>query len=215
MDGLLGQTNNNAIIVTTVDDLHKIDFEKSIYMYSQTTKSPEGYKEITKAIEKRVDKSKNNGVKYIVNDTLCRQVSGREPQLKIFSTSNDIIILTSNGVTYRGLDADDTYVISELITSDASISIVDNNGNNSIQILDNTKIVSSKWTSDAVKLTLNNNIDVTINGADEFSFNVGGNITTNDKGDTLTFAQFSEIFGLDELPQSGETLNGLDSGYII
>ena len=132
-----------------------------------------------------------------------------------YTNLNDIIILTSNGVTYRGLDADDTYVISELITSDASISIVDNNGKNSIQVLDNTRIVSSKWTSDAVKLTLTNNIDITINGADEFSFNIGGNITTNDKGNTLTFAQFSEIFGLEGLPDQGQTISGADNGYII
>ena len=102
VDGLLGQTSNNAIIVTTIDDLYKIDFEKSIYMYSQTTKSPEGYKEITKEIKRRVDKSKHNDIKYIVNDTLCRQVSGREPQLKKFSTSNDIIIFVSGRKSSNG-----------------------------------------------------------------------------------------------------------------
>ena len=71
-------------------------------MYSQTTKSPEGYKEITKEIKRRVDKSKHNDIKYIVNDTLCRQVSGREPQLKKFSTSNDIIIFVSGRKSSNG-----------------------------------------------------------------------------------------------------------------
>ena len=52
--GLLGQTNNNAIIVATVEDLDKIDFTKPIYIYSQTTKSPEAYKSITQEIESRI-----------------------------------------------------------------------------------------------------------------------------------------------------------------
>jgi 4-hydroxy-3-methylbut-2-enyl diphosphate reductase len=72
VDGLLGQTNNNAIIVATNEDLEKIDFSKSIYVYSQTTKSPKAYQEITLEIEKRVKMSTNSNIKYIVNDTLYR-----------------------------------------------------------------------------------------------------------------------------------------------
>ena len=100
--GLLGQTNNNAIIVATVEDLDKIDFKKPIYIYSQTTKSPEAYKTITEEIENRIKISNNNNIKYIVNDTLCRQVSGREPQLKKFSKENDVIIFVSGRKSSNG-----------------------------------------------------------------------------------------------------------------
>ena len=100
--GLLGQTNNNAIIVASNEDLEKIDFTKSIYVYSQTTKSPKAYKEITLEIERRVKMSANTNVKYIVNDTLCRQVSGREPQLKQFSNINDVIIFVSGRKSSNG-----------------------------------------------------------------------------------------------------------------
>jgi len=100
--GLLGQTNNNAIIVASNEDLEKIDFTKSIYVYSQTTKSPKAYKEIALEIEKRVKMSANTNVKYIVNDTLCRQVSGREPQLKQFSNINDVIIFVSGRKSSNG-----------------------------------------------------------------------------------------------------------------
>jgi 4-hydroxy-3-methylbut-2-enyl diphosphate reductase len=102
VDGLLGQTNNNAIIVATNEDLEKIDFSKSIYVYSQTTKSPKAYQEITLEIEKRVKMSTNSNIKYIVNDTLCRQVSGREPQLKQFSNINDVIIFVSGRKSSNG-----------------------------------------------------------------------------------------------------------------
>ena len=100
--GLLGQTNNNAIIVASVKDLDKIDFTKSIYIYSQTTKSPKAYQEITLEIEKRVKMTANTNIKYIVNDTLCRQVSGREPQLKRFSNINDVIIFVSGRKSSNG-----------------------------------------------------------------------------------------------------------------
>jgi len=100
--GLLGQTKNDAIIVTTVDDLDKVDFSKSIYIYSQTTKSPKAYKEISDIIAERVKLVEGENVKYIVHDTLCRQVSGREPQLKHFSKQNDVIIFVSGQKSSNG-----------------------------------------------------------------------------------------------------------------
>ena len=71
--GLLGQTNNSAIVVASFEDLEKIDFNKSIYIYSQTTKSPKAYQDITLEIEKRIKMSTNTNIKYIVNDTLCKK----------------------------------------------------------------------------------------------------------------------------------------------
>lgn len=100
--GLLGQTNNDAIIVGSIEDLEKIDFTKAIYVYSQTTKSPEAYKEITLEIEKRIKMYSDNDIKYIVNDTLCRQVSGREPQLRSFAKKNDVIIFVSGRKSSNG-----------------------------------------------------------------------------------------------------------------
>ena len=100
--GLLGQTNNNAIVVASIEDLEQIDFTKSIYIYSQTTKSPQAYQAIIVEIEKRVKISTNTSIKYIVNDTLCRQVSGREPQLKRFSNINDVIIFVSGKKSSNG-----------------------------------------------------------------------------------------------------------------
>jgi len=100
--GLLGQTKNDAIIVTTVEDLNKVDFSKSIYIYSQTTKSPKAYKEISDIIAERVKLTGGENIKYIVHDTLCRQVSGREPQLKNFSKENNVIVFVSGQKSSNG-----------------------------------------------------------------------------------------------------------------
>ena len=120
--GLLGQTKNEAIIVTTIQDLEKVDFSKSIYIYSQTTKSPKAYKEISDLIAERVKLAAGENVKYIVHDTLCRQVSGREPQLKQFSKDNEIIVFVSGQKSSNGKmlyqsckeENDNSYFISDI-----------------------------------------------------------------------------------------------------
>ena len=96
--GLIGQTNGNAIIVESLNDIDKIDFSKPISIYSQTTKSPKSYSEIIDEIKNR----SNSKLKFIVKDTLCRQVSGREPQLQKFSNENQVIIFVSGKKSSNG-----------------------------------------------------------------------------------------------------------------
>jgi len=120
--GLLGQTKNTAIVVKTAEDLEKINFSKPIYIYSQTTKSPEAYKEIINLISKKIKNHGGDNVKYVVHDTLCRQVSGREPQLKNFSKQHDVVIFvsgrkSSNGkMLYRSCkeENNNSYFISDI-----------------------------------------------------------------------------------------------------
>ena len=101
--GLVGQTNGEAIIVTTKEDISKIDFEKPIYIYSQTTKSPKAFQDIVDEIKKElIDLGKDVDLKFVVHDTLCRQVSGREPQLKAFASENDVIVFVSGTKSSNG-----------------------------------------------------------------------------------------------------------------
>ena len=103
VQGLLGQTDGKAIIVSCADDLDKVDFSAPIYMYSQTTKSPRAFADLQEEIRKRKEITGNtDSVKFIVNDTLCRQVSGREPQLKEFSKENDVIVFVSGKKSSNG-----------------------------------------------------------------------------------------------------------------
>ena len=101
--GLVGQTNGEAIIVTTKEDISKIDFEKPIYIYSQTTKSPKAFQDIVDEIKKElIALGKDVDLKFVVHDTLCRQVSGREPQLKTFASQNDVIVFVSGTKSSNG-----------------------------------------------------------------------------------------------------------------
>ena len=58
---------------------------------------------IINKIKEKLDKiGKSSDVKFVVHDTLCRQVSGREPQLKVFAQENDVIIFVSGTKSSNG-----------------------------------------------------------------------------------------------------------------
>ncbi len=100
--GLNGQLNNEGIIVSNEEDLDKIDFSKPIELFSQTTKSTEGFYHIKSKIEERIKNSNNTEQYFEANDSICRQVSNREPQLTIFSTQYDIILFVSGKKSSNG-----------------------------------------------------------------------------------------------------------------
>jgi 4-hydroxy-3-methylbut-2-enyl diphosphate reductase len=100
VNGLIGQTNNNAIIITSEDDLDKIDFKKPVLLFSQTTKSTDKFYRIKQLIEQRSQEAGNDSV--VANDTICRQVSNREPQLKRFVKNFDVVIFVSGRKSSNG-----------------------------------------------------------------------------------------------------------------
>jgi 4-hydroxy-3-methylbut-2-en-1-yl diphosphate reductase len=103
VNGLVGQTGGKAIVVMTEDDLDKIDYTKPIQLFSQTTKSTKGFLNLKKQIEERII-AQGGDVKlsFEANDTLCRQVSNREPQLKVFAQNHDVVIFVSGQKSSNG-----------------------------------------------------------------------------------------------------------------
>jgi Ca2+-binding RTX toxin-like protein len=133
-----------------------------------------------------------------------------------FNKGDNIIILDGQGKTYRGLEGDDTYFVSQLLPKSGKVSITDTQGSNLVQIPANTYIDKSLFTKNAARLTLEDGREVTISGADKFSYNVGGNITKGDKGTDLTFTEFAEVFGVyDILNSSGAQTGAIADMYII
>lgn len=100
--GLAGQTNNEAIIVTDVEDLRQIDFSKPISFFSQTTKSTEGFYKMKAEIETRIIAEQATQENLDANDSICRQVSNREPQLEKFSQEHDVILFVSGKKSSNG-----------------------------------------------------------------------------------------------------------------
>lgn len=100
--GLLGQTDGKAIVVASDEDLRKVDFNRPIYIYSQTTKSPKAYQDIINTIKQKMLEHNSGDLRFLINDTLCRQVSGREPELKEFARNNDVIVFVSGKKSSNG-----------------------------------------------------------------------------------------------------------------
>ncbi|MDP4240590.1 MAG: 4-hydroxy-3-methylbut-2-enyl diphosphate reductase [Bacteroidota bacterium] len=117
VNGLVGQTNEEAIVIESEADLNKLDFSKNICLFSQTTKSLDGFNHlVTTLSEKIID-----GAKFEFSDTICRQVANRIPNITTFAKNNDIIIFvsgkkSSNGkVLYEHSKKmnSDTYLVTE------------------------------------------------------------------------------------------------------
>ena len=124
------------------------------------------------------------------------------------TTGNDILVPTNNDVTYRGLSGDDVYILSSAIEANAKISIVDTAGANRIQLVDGLSITSSRFAADAVELTLSNGAVVTVNGADNFTFEVGGNDTSGTTGTDQTYSAFASAMGVSSLPTGSTLVSG-------
>ncbi len=97
--GLTGQTRDEAIVVETVDDLEKVDFSKPVHLFSQTTKSREGFAQIYGEMIRR---SKNERVYVKCTDSICGQVANRAPKLRKFCRRHDIIIFVSGKKSSNG-----------------------------------------------------------------------------------------------------------------
>ncbi|MBB6612345.1 4-hydroxy-3-methylbut-2-enyl diphosphate reductase [Pontibacter sp. Tf4] len=102
--GLAGQTCDEAIIVTTEEDLDKIDFTRPVTLFSQTTKSTKGFYHIKALIEERIAQANQDSTQpeFDANDSICRQVSNREPQLARFSTEHDVLVFVSGKKSSNG-----------------------------------------------------------------------------------------------------------------
>ena len=106
--GLTGQTGGNAKVVTTEEDLATLDYTKPIALFSQTTKSTSGFYRMKERMEEQIRQA-NPGSndadlnkRLDANDSICRQVSNREPQLQKFATEHDVIIFVSGKKSSNG-----------------------------------------------------------------------------------------------------------------
>jgi 4-hydroxy-3-methylbut-2-enyl diphosphate reductase len=102
--GLMGQTGNEAILISGSGDIEKIDPERPVELFSQTTMELEAYRKVRELIYNKIkEKGKlNPDTGFIAHSTVCGQVSNREPHLKKFASMHDIIIFVSGKESSNG-----------------------------------------------------------------------------------------------------------------
>lgn len=96
--GLVGQTEGKAIVVENLEEVTKLDFNHDIKLYSQTTKSLEGFQEIVKYIKNHISPDAT----FEFYDTICRQVANRMPNIRKFAAAHDLIFFVSGKKSSNG-----------------------------------------------------------------------------------------------------------------
>ena len=96
--GLEGQTEGNAIVIEDENDLSKIDFNRPIILFSQTTKSVEGFNQLVNIIKTKI----TDRIHFEYHDTICRNVANRIPDIKRFASQFDIILFVAGAKSSNG-----------------------------------------------------------------------------------------------------------------
>ena len=116
VNGLVGQTAGTALVIESIEEIDKIDYSRDIILYSQTTKSLQGFKQIVEQIKQRIAP----GVNFEYYDTICRSVANRIPQIRQFAAQHELILFVCGSKSSNGrilyaecLDANpDSHLIS-------------------------------------------------------------------------------------------------------
>lgn len=97
VNGLVGQTNGEAVVIQDLKGVDTLDLDRDIMLYSQTTKSLDGFRQIVEEIKNR----KKHG-KFEYFDTICRQVATRMEKMTQFAANHDVVIFVSGAKSSNG-----------------------------------------------------------------------------------------------------------------
>ena len=97
VNGLVGQTNGEAVVIQDLDGISSLDLSRDILLYSQTTKSLEGFRHVVEEIKRR----KTEG-KFEYFDTICRQVSNRMEKMREFARNHEAVVFVSGAKSSNG-----------------------------------------------------------------------------------------------------------------
>lgn len=96
--GLVGQTQGEAVVIECVEEAARLDFTRSIALFSQTTKPLEGFRQVVDYITAHIVRP----AEFRYFDTICRQVANRLPNIRAFAARHDVVVFvcglkSSNG----------------------------------------------------------------------------------------------------------------------
>lgn len=115
--GLVGQTDGKAIVIEKAEGVKKLDLNKSIRLFSQTTKSLDEFQEIVAYIKQNISPEAT----FEYYDTICRQVANRMPKLREFAATHDLIFFVSGKKSSNG-----KMLFEECLKVNANSHLIDN-----------------------------------------------------------------------------------------
>ena len=96
--GLVGQTEGTSIVIESADEIGKLDLNRDIYLYSQTTMPLDEFRRIVERISQSISPS----AKFQYYDTICRQVSNRMPHIRDFAQRHDVVLFVCGKKSSNG-----------------------------------------------------------------------------------------------------------------
>lgn len=96
--GLVGQTQGEAIVIESLEEAKQLDMSKSIYLFSQTTKSLEEFRMIVEYIKQNI----SDRATFEYADTICRQVANRIANIRKFAMAHDLVFFVSGKKSSNG-----------------------------------------------------------------------------------------------------------------
>lgn len=99
--GLLGNAGERGIVVSSIEELEKVDASRPVRLFSQTTMDRVDYLELAAALQQRVDNA-GGQADLIRHDSICRHVSERIPALREFAAAHELLIFVSGRRSSNG-----------------------------------------------------------------------------------------------------------------
>lgn len=96
--GLVGQTDGTAIVIESPEEVERLDFNRDICLYSQTTKPLDGFRSIVEYIRGHISPEAS----FTYADTICRQVANRMPHIREFASRHDVILFVCGKKSSNG-----------------------------------------------------------------------------------------------------------------
>lgn len=105
--GLVGQTNGEAVVVRSVEELDRVALDRKTVLFSQTTMDKPTFAKIRDELKRRiaglvVGTFEDEALEFHAKDTICGQVSGRDKKLREFSRQNDVMIFVAGRHSSNG-----------------------------------------------------------------------------------------------------------------
>jgi 4-hydroxy-3-methylbut-2-enyl diphosphate reductase len=98
--GLMGQTNDEALLVTTPGKIDHVDPLKKVYLYSQTTMDPDRFDVLKANLEAHAASAHSE--KPQAHCSICNQMKRRKPDLKKFAMSHEYMVFVSGKQSSNG-----------------------------------------------------------------------------------------------------------------
>ena len=130
--GLVGQTDGKAIVIEKAEEAKKLDLNKSIRLFSQTTKSLDEFQEIVEYFNQHISPEAT----FEYYDTICRQVANRMPKLREFAATHDLIFFVSGKKSSNG-----KMLFEECLKVNANSHLIDNEKEIDPSLLQNVKSI--------------------------------------------------------------------------